>query len=80
MTKKEILLQALLWGAGMFAGLVALDLLRGNSINWFIAGFAAVVIMGFRALMLISQEKAKKGFGYVRPTEDEENKDDGQES
>ena len=80
MTKKEILLQALLWGAGMFAGLVALDLLRGNSVNWFIATFAAVVITGFRFLMLTSQERAKKGYGFVRPSEDGENGNDGQNS
>ena len=80
MTKKEIFLKALLWGAGMFAGLVALDLLRGDSVNWFISTFAAVVIMGFRFLMLTSQERAKRGFGFTRPTEDEENQDDAHNS
>ena len=51
---------ALLWAVLMFAGLVILDLVRGNDINWFISAVGAAAIFVFKTMLGIAEENAKK--------------------
>lgn len=57
---KKVILTALLWGVLMFAGLVILDVARGNDINWFISGVGAAAIFVFKTMLGIAEANAKK--------------------
>ena len=57
---KKVVLTALLWGVTMFAGLVILDVARGNDINWFISGVGAAAIFVFKTMLGIAKANAKK--------------------
>ena len=57
---KKVVLTALLWGVTMFAGLVILDVARGNDINWFISGVGAAAIFVFKTMLGIAEANAKK--------------------
>ena len=57
---KKVILTALLWGVLMFAGLVILDIARGNDINWFISGVGAAAIFVFKTMLGIAEANAKK--------------------
>ena len=51
---------ALLWAVLMFAGLVILDLVRGNDINWFISAVGAAAIFVFKTMLGIAEANAQK--------------------
>ena len=57
---KKVILTALLWGVTMFAGLVILDVARGNDINWFISAVGAAAIFVFKTMLGIAEANAKK--------------------
>ena len=57
---KKVILTALLWGVLMFAGLVILDIARGNDINWFISGVGAAAIFVFKTMLGIAEANAQK--------------------
>ena len=57
---KKAVMTALLWAVLMFAGLVILDLVRGNEINWFISAVGAAAIFVFKTMLGIAETNAKK--------------------
>ena len=57
---KKAVMTALLWAVLMFAGLVILDLVRGNDINLFISGVGAAAIFVFKTMLGIAEANAKK--------------------
>lgn len=57
---KDIILKALFWGAAMMIGLAALDLLRGDAINWFIVIAGGVVFFGFKLVLGTAEARRAK--------------------
>lgn len=57
---KKAVMTALLWAVLMFAGLVILDLVRGNDINWFISAVGAAAIFVFKTMLGIAEANAQK--------------------
>ena len=57
---KKAVMTALLWAVLMIAGLVILDLVRGNDINWFISAVGAAAIFVFKTMLGIAEANAKK--------------------
>lgn len=66
---KDILKKALLWGGAMMLGLIALDLLRGDAINWFIVIAGGVVFFVFKLMLGLAE--ARRGQAQRRDGNDE---------
>ena len=57
---KGILIKSIGWGIAMFAGLVAIDLLRRDPVNWFVAILAGVFIAAFMTVLGRAEAKNRE--------------------